>query len=339
MAASGQEVTPEMCFQGFGGLQFRFDAYDRYNEFFRNDSSLISITAGIYTGPENIEEYVRFGGTTNPMVGLADGYHQPGLRGIVNGTCEILLFTNSWYEFLPGAARGGKMNATLMSLIEYDAIENYMKNFILYLPPAWMDGIFAQYAGTDRTRDFVCRTMRDSCPDVWEANEEVFSQATVAMEGRAADQDLIPCKSLLRDMPHVEGANLYVDGDSQGCRALHSVYASTNSDHCPHMSFVPIKDVNGKIKCQESAGLSTSDYFTQEDLDKFDAFVQESSFRVDYPSGARLFDMEEMTEEEILGFYGDVALGEIETEIEVDASSAKIGMSGFALAVLVSFLL
>ena len=90
VAASAQDVTPELCFQGFGALGFRFDEYDRYTEFFHNDTDFISISAGIYTGPKNIEEYARFGSPTNPMVGLADGYHKPGLRGIVNGEWHLV---------------------------------------------------------------------------------------------------------------------------------------------------------------------------------------------------------------------------------------------------------
>ena len=49
-AAAAVEVTPEACFQGFGALQFRFDAYDRYTEFFRNESTMINPQAGTYTG-------------------------------------------------------------------------------------------------------------------------------------------------------------------------------------------------------------------------------------------------------------------------------------------------
>ena len=45
----------------------------------------------------------------------------------------------------------------------------------------------------------------------------------------------------------------YIDGKSQGCRFLHAVFAAENEAHCPHISLIPIKDINDKTVCQESA--------------------------------------------------------------------------------------
>ena len=91
---------------------------------------------------------------------------------------------------------------------------------------------------------------------------------------------------------------VYIDGNSHGCRSFHAHYASLNSFHCPHISFVPMEDGNGKTKCQTSEGLQATDFFTETDLANFDTFMQENSDRVNYPDGYKMIDLEEMDEEE-----------------------------------------
>ena len=61
----------------------------------------------------------------------------------------------------------------------------------------------------------------------------------------------------------------YIDGNSQGCRVLHSVFARTNPDHCPHISFEADEDVNGLVKCNKSKKTLPSDLFTQQQLGMF----------------------------------------------------------------------
>lgn len=293
-------LTPEKCFQGFGALQFRFDDYDRYGEFYKDDSALINWQAGTYTGAENIEEYARFLSPTNPSVDVADGAHQPGLRGIVNGTCEILLLTNSWYTFNSNGARAGSYNVTLMSLITYDPTENYIKSLALNLPEKWMEPLFSTTLGTDRTHRMVCNIMKDSCPEVWSANQDFLANAAATQTARvAADDDEMmgACISHLASLRAVTN-EVYIDGNSHGCRAFHAYYASVNNVHCPHISFIPIEDDEGNIKCQDSEGVLQTDYFTEDDIAKFDAFMKENSDRVNYPDGYKILDMEEIDVDE-----------------------------------------
>ncbi len=39
-----------------------------------------------------------------------------------------------------------------------------------------------------------------------------------------------------------------------------------NTAHCPHLSFAPLEDEKGKIKCQTSRGRKPSDLFSPEEL-------------------------------------------------------------------------
>lgn len=60
-----------------------------------------------------------------------------------------------------------------------------------------------------------------------------------------------------------EGPYDYLDGMSKGCRILHSGFvAKGNSDHCPHLSFVPIPDKNNQLKCQATAWETDPPYGT-----------------------------------------------------------------------------
>ncbi len=82
------------------------------------------------------------------------------------------------------------------------------------------------------------------------------------------------CESKLAALPITSG-NSDVTGRSQGCRALHSSFASANTKHCPHLSFDPKRDVNGKIKCQDSLSINPSDLFDEEDFIAYEEFNYE----------------------------------------------------------------
>ena len=79
--------------------------------------------------------------------------------------------------------------------------------------------------------DYVCNdVLRDSCPEVYEAN--------------GLDEE--SCKATYEALPASE-ENGDADGNSRGCRILHSTFAIDNKEHCPHVSFLPMEDEKGKI--------------------------------------------------------------------------------------------
>jgi len=108
----------------------------------------------------------------------------------------------------------------------------------------------------------VCGTMQANCGDTWAEN------GLESIEG---------CTTRLDALPVSEGDG-YVDGNSKGCRVLHAVFASENSDHCPHLSFEPMTDVNGKIKCQVSANNSPDELFNDVDFAALELTAEEFGF-------------------------------------------------------------
>mmetsp|Transcript_475 Transcript_475/g.872 ORF Transcript_475/g.872 Transcript_475/m.872 type:complete len:519 (-) Transcript_475:184-1740(-) len=82
------------------------------------------------------------------------------------------------------------------------------------------------------------------------------------------------CEASLANLPIVT-EDMYFDGNSQGCRALHSVFAAVNSKHCAHLSLDPKNDTDGKIKCQQSKGILPEDLFDEDDFASFANFQVE----------------------------------------------------------------
>ena len=84
------------------------------------------------------------------------------------------------------------------------------------------------------------------------------------------------CQKKLGKLPTFTNVS-YIDGDSEACRALHVVFAVANPDgHCPHISFNPYEDPNGKIKCSESAGVKPTDLFDDDDIGMFQTFCEDN---------------------------------------------------------------
>ena len=74
--------------------------------------------------------------------------------------------------------------------------------------------------------------MRDSCSTTWEANGYDST-------------GLATCIDDLESLPMLDPPP-YFDGKGQACRFMHADFAAENNAHCPHISLIPIEDVNGK---------------------------------------------------------------------------------------------
>jgi len=73
-------------------------------------------------------------------------------------------------------------------------------------------------------------------------------------------------------MPAID-SNGCMEGLSQGCCALNSVFTKTNSKHCPrYISFTPVQDEHGRIKCQNTGNILASDLFTSDEFTMFKEF-------------------------------------------------------------------
>lgn len=87
--------------------------------------------------------------------------------------------------------------------------------------------------------------------------------------------DVAGCQGELAVLPTFS-EGVYFDGNSMGCRALHAVLAETNpSKHCAHISFEPMEDPLGRIKCQESELTDPMDLFDEDDMSFYKKFCED----------------------------------------------------------------
>jgi hypothetical protein len=117
---------------------------------------------------------------------------------------------------------------------------------------------FDVFLNSANTRQYICGVINGVCASTLNIPENASN---------------LTCEEQLQTLPSTEG-QYYVDGKSSGCRALHAVFAATNPvNHCAHLSFAPLADPQGNIKCQSSKGKLPSSLFTENELQIYQDFA------------------------------------------------------------------
>jgi hypothetical protein len=249
-------VTPRFrCLLSFIQLEFDLENFDKYDVYFKNSSVMTLAQTGEYQGPDNIKEYVKFvyagfspfflTGPKGPQYKSEEKYIDYNRR---TGECIFIINFIGEYSMNPATTStdGGVLSSAMVKLF-YKLSDDYVSRINVYYTIGFLDLLFANFLNSNNTRQYVCDVMKGSnCGSIIETP--------------------IDCVNKLADLSAANGALKYVDGYSQGCRALHSVFASTNPIHCPHISFTSMVDLNGYIKCQTSKKMSYNDLFTSEEL-------------------------------------------------------------------------
>lgn len=132
----------------------------------------------------------------------------------------------------------------------------------VYLPPNFFDFVYENSQSLAMSSS-VCSVHEFACPQ-----EYAYNGYT----------DVLDCVEKMESLPftttNTAGINT-VDSNSTGCRQLHSSMAAVSPEiHCPHLSFVPMEDTNGKTKCSVSSDFAFEDYFSQEDFVLFQRTAQ-----------------------------------------------------------------
>ena len=242
------------CFLKFALFNFGPTNFDLYDSYFRNESIMELAQTGQYLGADGIEEYVRFAyGESSPYLetgtGPTDEKRDISYLGYEDGKCVLLAIYHAQISVDP---RYTSSNVTFrmeyMFKIFYDFGDNYISRINVFLSEALAGTVFNDFLNSDKTRQFVCDTMTGpTCAPIITTPDN--------------------CIGTLQELPITEEGR--VDGKSQGCRALHAVFASVNDVHCPHISFAPQQDVHGKIKCQTKGDILPENLFTADEITKF----------------------------------------------------------------------
>ena len=248
------QYNPDLC-AGFVALEFSFPNFDRYPEWFDDNSTLTLAQAGEYKGAADIVEYVRFANIDSPYVNDAMLVNlTSSISGFdpMTGICKFSLVEASWYILNPEVTGGQSFTVGVMGNFYYSIPNNNLAKVDVYYTTAFLEFFFATALNTDKTRGFVCDIMETTgCQDIYQLN---------------GNQTKEECIESLNNLTTADGELVYFDGKSQGCRSLHAVFAGTNPSHCPHVSFEPTPDVSGMIKCQTSQEISVESMFSLEEI-------------------------------------------------------------------------
>lgn len=261
-------------------LDFDLAAYDRYGEFFRDDSVMTLAQAGNYYGVQGIKEYVQFYDSATAIQYLTNdpdivdekreilGYNEG------NGQCEFLTAYKNRYQVDPTITeKEATVEYTVMAkvFVKTSGFGGWPNPFRLFF--GWFLGsgdssyvaraniylthvgyMFDDLLNTASARSFVCAVLATSCDGIIPAQSD--------------------CVNRLASLPTTRDGRF--DNDSQGCRFLHATLASANPQlHCAHVALEPTADPNGNIKCSVSDNIQVSSLFSDSDISFFNGYSSE----------------------------------------------------------------
>jgi hypothetical protein len=292
------------CFYALAGLD-SLDSLVLDYSLLTEDSYMHYGPAGKYFGPDGVEEYLAmlFNGTFVTETTLVGDPIPKHVKSIGPGKCEILMASHANFHVNPFYTKNNteacsSMVVGTLSTFELTGNPEQMisvQKHEMWTPNSFATDLWALFVDTVAAAEYVCDKILNSCKDysVQDADER-RNRATRALKkskkgatksktksnkaskkGKKVHKspeavDMEMCIQKYNALPDItigaDGTTGFIDGNSQACRVLHSFMASKNDDHCPHITFEPEVDKNGKIKCNESAGEYHSDIFTAEEI-------------------------------------------------------------------------
>lgn len=134
-----------------------------------------------------------------------------------------------------------------------------------FLPPAFVSALYTDLINATALADGTCRVMEFVCPEVYSTN--AFSSHGDCMER----MDSLPIST-----KNKHGLDT-IDGNSTGCRHMHASLAVQSPEmNCPHLSYIPMEDKDGKVECNESNDFSQEDFFSRSDFNLFERVAIEA---------------------------------------------------------------
>lgn len=255
------------CLSALRSSEFDLLETKKFDEWF-DDSSIMQLAqTGSYQGAAGIQEYVEF--LTSPYFDYYDRLFKTKITPISLTEDECIINVSSFQKSQVNADYGLPICVeTLGSFTLYFTVEPkfLIHKVNVFYSPASFEDLFTKLLNTENVRDFVCDTMEANCQSTFQTN------------------NLTPqsCRETYDALPATTGTEGSIVNNSKGCRAMHATFAAQNKDHCPHLSFIPETDINGKIKCQEETKTSKpSDLFTSSELDLIKDFAIQKGYPLD----------------------------------------------------------
>jgi hypothetical protein len=243
------------CLLAFLKMKFKINNFDQYSRYFRDDSYMHLAQAGIYQGANHMEEYVKFAFAEYSPYTTIDSPDDPppnnSFLRYQDGQCEFLSLYKTKEFFDPNTTNPIEpFDYIVMVKLFLDMKSRYFRKIHVYYTDDFLRVYFNVALNSDATRRYVCeQVMAGPC------------------QSKLNITNVTACEATLSTLSSTEGTGNYIDGYSQGCRNLHAAFAATNPTlHCAHLSFSPLADPNGNIKCQTSAMAAPTSLFTESDF-------------------------------------------------------------------------
>ena len=285
LAVCKAQFSQEDC-SAFFFLGFDLRKYDEYPTYFGDDSTFTVAQGGVYTGPDSIEEYVRFASASSPYNTVRRRVKQQlSLNSVepTTGTCEFVFLQTDLQIANPATTSGGSFYVASLVKMFYDISTNKVSAVTGYFSQEFLEDYFESVLNT-KSRAYVCGVLRSNCPEIYELN------------GSPTEDE---CISQLEALPLSSGTERYFDGNDQGCRYVHAVLAASNGAHCPHISFVPVEDATGSIKCQTSKNTAVSDLVDETSLALFRDFCLSPESLIESEDCFRYVQLDEVPVDEV----------------------------------------
>ena len=207
-------LTANECAGSFLGLDPRLNLpeFDLYENWFDDNSIMTLAQAGNYKGAVDIEEYVRFSFPSSPNI-AAFGSFRADTSFVSfdaeNRSCVMMSEEHARYQ-LSEMAGNELFEFVVMYTLEWRFDDQKVGNINVYFDPSFLAHFFSALS-TPAADNFVCQTMRDSCADVWAANDLT---------------SLGECEAKLAALPFAEGDSAYVDGNTSASPRAQPLTAS-----------------------------------------------------------------------------------------------------------------
>lgn len=199
------------------------------------------------------------------------------------GECIFVLMGHRRYELSAKYTAGETVHVAAMTTVAYVPASHNINSIVLAYDAPFMQLAFDTLR-TANSYAFACDSLYTQCP---KAGVDTRAHNNLLSHGE--------CVAKFEELPTFDDGPRFADspgggfdGNSASCRLLHSVLATFNTDHCAHLSFVPMADPFGKIKCQTSKRMRMTDFFDRTDLANFDTFKEAAGY--DKGKGHKLVD-------------------------------------------------
>lgn len=296
-----------MCFYSLLGSGLETGNSSTFDAVFTDDTVQEFTQSGTYYGADGIAEYLSY--VQSGEDGFVRSYTRIGMPLFLDMTGSTLQqcvattaerrrlsfnsrFTVDNQEMCIDSVSASTMYYTMTGIpeapITVQRINSWLPNEIITYSNIMLE--------TEATAEYVCDVLVNSCgmgivnkskkkskkglkakkrsnpPN--QSLDPVYLQQTnkkFKKQKQPERKDIAKCLADFNALPVDDSSETlnYIDGNSRGCRIIHAYFASTNPDHCPHISFEADEDVNGLVKCNKSKLAPLTDIFSEMELGLF----------------------------------------------------------------------